>query len=275
MRNRRDSTTHYATPALIWDESELAELPPLPRDLHGCVSKGARRDVGEQDRRAVQERVVALRAEGKTWPEIAAAVGLSHSRVRAIYEDCTAAQGRPDDDMILENVRAFLATGSAPSRRTYGSWPARIVSPATVENRFGSWAKAVMLAGGTAALSRGVANACRGPQCEGCAPGEGGRCGQIGRRSRRPGWTLLVAFVHRGRASPCTRRRYGCRRTQTGTLLPQLSSWRRVPPPAMMKLLAPTLAAPCQRGGLRPQEGTTRRHVYPVFQSGDRSGHPA
>jgi hypothetical protein len=52
--------------------------------------------------------------------------------------------------MILENVRAFLATGSAPSRRTYGSWPARIVSPATIENRFGSWAKAVMLAGGTA-----------------------------------------------------------------------------------------------------------------------------
>jgi len=54
------------------------------------VSKDARRDVGEQDRRAVQERVVALRDEGRTWPEIATAVGLSHSRVRAIYDDCTA-----------------------------------------------------------------------------------------------------------------------------------------------------------------------------------------
>jgi hypothetical protein len=142
-RNRRDSRTHYATPPIIWDESELAELPPLPRDLHGCVSKDARRVAGEQDRRAVQERVVALRDEGKTWPEIAAAVGLSHSHVRASYDDCTATQARPDDDMILENIRAFLATGSAPSRRTYGGWPERVVSPATVENRFGSWALAL------------------------------------------------------------------------------------------------------------------------------------
>jgi hypothetical protein len=147
LRNRRDSRTHYATPPIIWDESELAELPPLPRDLHGCVSKDARRDAREQDRRAVRERVVALRDEGKTWPEIAAAVGLSHSRVRAIYDDCTATQARPDDVMtlenILENIRAFLATGSAPSRRAYGAWPERVVSPATVEHRFGSWALAL------------------------------------------------------------------------------------------------------------------------------------
>jgi len=91
----------------------------------------------------VRERVVALRDEGRTWPEIAAAVGLSHSRVRAIYDDCTPTQARPDDDMILENIRAFLTTGSAPSRRAYGAWPERVVSPATVEHRFGSWALAL------------------------------------------------------------------------------------------------------------------------------------
>jgi hypothetical protein len=58
----------------------------------GCVSKDARRDAGQQDRRAVRERVVALRDEGRTWPEIARPTshagnshGVMHHRVHTFW----------------------------------------------------------------------------------------------------------------------------------------------------------------------------------------------
>jgi hypothetical protein len=75
---------------------------------------------------------------------------VSHSRVRAIYDDCTTMRGRADDGMIIENVRAFLATGATPSRRAYRAWPGRSIGAATVENHYGSWPQAVAPASGTA-----------------------------------------------------------------------------------------------------------------------------
>jgi hypothetical protein len=37
-------------------------------------------------------------------------------------------------------------TGTPTSRRAYGAWAGRLVSPATVVTRFGAWASALALA---------------------------------------------------------------------------------------------------------------------------------
>ena len=99
-----------------------------------------------------QDRIVALRHGGKTWYEIAAAVGLSPSRARAIYASRVEVATAPvDDAAILSNIEMFArgCTNQAPTRRAYGQWSGRIVSPATIEHRFGSWQRAVDLAFGS------------------------------------------------------------------------------------------------------------------------------
>jgi hypothetical protein len=94
-----------------------------------------------------QEHIVALRQDGRTWPEVAAAVGLSQSRVRNIYATSPLAthDESVSDAVLVANLRLFLAEcpGHRPSRRAYARWPRRLASPATVENRFGSWSRAL------------------------------------------------------------------------------------------------------------------------------------
>jgi hypothetical protein len=94
--------------------------------------------------------IVALRQDGRTWPEIAAAVGLSQSRVRDIYAKPPLAthDESVSDAVLVANLRLFLAEcpGHRPSRRAYARWPRRVASPATVENRFGSWSRALAYA---------------------------------------------------------------------------------------------------------------------------------
>jgi len=91
-----------------------------------------------------RNQIVVLRQEGQPWPTIAVAVGLSQSRVRSIYAEAVHTVSRPNsDDALLDNLRQFLAACNRSSRRAYGAWSERIVSPATVENRFGSWTQAV------------------------------------------------------------------------------------------------------------------------------------
>jgi hypothetical protein len=95
---------------------------------------------------------VARRQAGETWPAIALAVGLSTSRVRRLYAAAIAPPPRlsPGAAAIIANLRAFLAeaamTGTPTSRRAYGAWPGRLVSPATIVTRFGTWARALALA---------------------------------------------------------------------------------------------------------------------------------
>jgi hypothetical protein len=96
--------------------------------------------------------IVARRRAGATWPQIALAVGLSRSRVRRLYAAAVAPPPRlsPGAAAIIANLRAFLAEaavlGTPTSRRAYGAWAGRLVSPATVVTRFGTWARALVLA---------------------------------------------------------------------------------------------------------------------------------
>jgi hypothetical protein len=95
---------------------------------------------------------VARRKAGETWLAIALAVGLSPSRVRRLYAAVVHPAPRlsPGAAALIANLRAFLAeaaTTAAPtSRRAYGAWAGRLVSPATVVTRFGTWAHALALA---------------------------------------------------------------------------------------------------------------------------------
>jgi hypothetical protein len=99
-----------------------------------------------------QGEIVARRRAGETWPAIALAVGLSTSRVRRLYAAAIHPAPRlsPGAAAIIANLRAFLAeattTGTPTSRRAYGAWAGRLVSPATVVTRFRTWARAVALA---------------------------------------------------------------------------------------------------------------------------------
>lgn len=129
----------------------LAALPPAPLP----TGKRARRLTRVRARQEAIDQIAALRAEGATWSAVAATVGLSLSRVRALHAGRSAledaAPNRPDDDAILGNVRAFLLTHpDQASRRAYAAWPDRLVSPATIENRFGSWVQAVAAVSGPA-----------------------------------------------------------------------------------------------------------------------------
>jgi hypothetical protein len=109
---------------------------------------------------------MTLRNQGRTWAEIAAAVGLSHSRVRTIYATCSGTVARPplDDSALLENLCAFVAEQGAKSlsRRAYMGWPGRVVSHTTMENRFGSWQRALERAG----VPKREGNSRRGNSCE-------------------------------------------------------------------------------------------------------------
>lgn len=109
-----------------------------------------------QDTQERREQIVTLRGEGKPWHEVTRAVGLSASRVRAIYDEHTeGAPRRLDDDALLTNLRLFLAEVSGePSRRAYGRWSGRAVTSATIGNRFGSWTRALALARTEASNSR-------------------------------------------------------------------------------------------------------------------------
>jgi hypothetical protein len=49
------------------------------RERIGQQGRWDRRRAGDRESRR-QQRIVALRNQGRTWAEIAAAVGLSHSR---------------------------------------------------------------------------------------------------------------------------------------------------------------------------------------------------
>ena len=74
---------------LIWDDAQLdAVLAALPT-AEMPANKGARRVVREQRRCGLEQQIVALRDAGKTWVEVAAAVGLSHSRVRELHSRAT------------------------------------------------------------------------------------------------------------------------------------------------------------------------------------------
>jgi len=92
-------------------------------------------------------KIVALRADGRAWQEVAATVTLSTSRCRAIHAATRrpVAQPRHDDSPILANLRAFLIAHPAGCRCHDARWPDRLVSPATIEGRFGSWRRAVDL----------------------------------------------------------------------------------------------------------------------------------
>ena len=68
----------------------------------------------EQRRCGLGQQIVARRDAGKTWVEVAAAVGLSHSRVRELHSRATGdreAEARVEDEAILCNVRARHACG--------------------------------------------------------------------------------------------------------------------------------------------------------------------
>ncbi len=78
-----------------------------------------RRIAHEQRVRRVTRQISALRGEGKTWAEVAAATGLVSSRVRAIHARRVSVPTNTSDDAILANVRAFLTTQSGRSRRAY------------------------------------------------------------------------------------------------------------------------------------------------------------
>lgn len=54
------------------------------------------------------------------------------------------------DEDIIDNLREFLAEFDVvgATRRSYGLWPNRVVAAATVENRFGTWGRAIALARG-------------------------------------------------------------------------------------------------------------------------------
>ena len=56
----------------------------------------------------------------------------------------------PGKTAIIANLHAFLTeattTGTPTSRRAYGAWAGRLVSPATIVTRFGTWAHALDLA---------------------------------------------------------------------------------------------------------------------------------
>jgi len=146
-RNRRDSRTHSAIPPVIWRANELAAvMTALPSAALPSTPR-ARRLVRERHHRSLTQQIAALRSEGKTWDEVAAAVELSPSRVRDIHTHATVTPDRPNDAAILDNVHAFLlASPTSPSRRAYAKWPGRIAAPTTIENRFDSWARAVELA---------------------------------------------------------------------------------------------------------------------------------
>jgi len=130
----------------------LAALPSVTAPLP--TTTRTRRIVREQRVRRITRQISALRGAGKTWADVAATVGLSSSRVRDLHASADARRAGPrqrttaalDDDAILANVRAFVTTGGAMSRRAYAAWPNRLAAPATIENRFGSWAHAVHLA---------------------------------------------------------------------------------------------------------------------------------
>jgi hypothetical protein len=108
--------------------------------------------IDRADPAARQGEIVARRQAGETWPAIALAVGLSISRVRRLYGTAIAPPPRlsPGAAALIANLRAFLAeaatTGAPTSRRAYGAWTGRLVSPATVVSRFGTWARALALA---------------------------------------------------------------------------------------------------------------------------------
>jgi hypothetical protein len=53
------------------------------------ANKGARHVAREQYRHGLEQQIIALRDAGKTWVEVAAAVGLSHSRVRELHRRVT------------------------------------------------------------------------------------------------------------------------------------------------------------------------------------------
>jgi hypothetical protein len=65
-------------PAL--DAAPTAEMP---------ANKGARHVAREQYRHGLEQQIVTLRSDGKTWAEVAAAMGLSHSRVRELHNHAT------------------------------------------------------------------------------------------------------------------------------------------------------------------------------------------
>jgi hypothetical protein len=143
---------------IVIDDNRIVAVKPRP-ELAGfflldcqTANKGARHVAREQRRRGLGQQIVALRDAGKMWAEVAAAVGLSHSRVRELHSRATGdreAEARVEDEAVLCNVRAFLlesrleSRAVQPRRRAYGAWPERVVSPATVENHFGSWARAL------------------------------------------------------------------------------------------------------------------------------------
>ncbi len=104
--------------------------------------------IDRADPTARRAEIVARRRAGETWPAVALAVGLSRSRVRRLYAEAAhpAPRHTPDDTALLDNLAAFVAATGATSRRAYTAWPGRITSPATLENHFGSWARAVTLA---------------------------------------------------------------------------------------------------------------------------------
>ncbi len=127
-------------PPIIWRRDELAGAVAALPMAEPPTDKRARRIAREQRQRSVEQQVATLRGEGRTWAEVAAATGLAASRVRAIHARHVGASERPDDDAILENLRQFLTEcGKTANRRAYAAWPGRMVSPATIESRFGSW----------------------------------------------------------------------------------------------------------------------------------------
>jgi hypothetical protein len=101
---------------------------------------------------ARQDEIVARRKAGETWQAIALAVGLSPSRVRRLYAAAVHPAPRlsPSAMAIIANLHAFLTEattmGTPTSRRAYGAWADRLVSPATIVTRFGTWAHALGLA---------------------------------------------------------------------------------------------------------------------------------
>ena len=74
---------------LIWDDAQLdGVLAALPT-AEMPANKGARHVAREQYRHGLEQQIVTLRSDGKTWAEVAAAVGLSHSRVRELHSRAT------------------------------------------------------------------------------------------------------------------------------------------------------------------------------------------
>ncbi len=146
----RVRVTYITTRPALARADEVAEAVGGLPAVAPPTDKRARRIVREQRQRGLTQQIAALRDEGKTWDEVAAVVGLSPSRVRDLYALQMGAADRPDDTAILDNLSAFLLANPATiSRRAYVQWPGRLVAATTIENRFGSWARAIALVSDT------------------------------------------------------------------------------------------------------------------------------